>query len=74
MLHALFGTVAAERSQRTRFIVQSDTTMKYRTEPWIPIKSLAFPTGEITRMFEGLSVLESALLQSKTRETLFRKG
>jgi len=73
LLHGLFGTVSARREQRTRFIVQSENTMKCRTEPWVPIQSQAFQTGEITRMFEGLTVVESVLLQSKTRETLFRK-
>jgi hypothetical protein len=28
----------------------------------------------VGRLFPGLSVVESVLLQSKTRESLFRKG
>jgi len=73
VLHGLFGTVAQPGATRTRFIVQSDTAMKCRTEPWVPVTRQAFQTGEITRMFEGLTVVESVLLQSKTRETLLRK-
>ena len=73
VLHGLFGTVAQSGATRTRFIVQSDTSVKCRTEPWVPVARQAFQTGEITRMFEGLTVVESVLLQNQTRETLFRK-
>jgi hypothetical protein len=73
VLHGLFGTVAQPASARTRFIMQSDTSLKCRTEPWLSVSRYAYQTGEITRMFEGLTVVESVLLQSRTRETLFRK-
>lgn len=73
LVHGLFGTVAQPGATRTRFIVQSDTAMKCRTEPWVAVSRHAFQTGEITRMFEGLTVVESVLLQNQTRETLFRK-
>jgi hypothetical protein len=74
VLHGLFSTVAADRTDRTKFIVQSETTMKCRTEPSVPMHRYALQTGEIARMFEGLTIVESVLLQTKTRETLFRKG
>lgn len=74
VLHGLFGTVASESSHRTRFIVQSETAMKCRSEPSFPMHRHVLQTGEIARMFEGLTIVESVLLQSKTRESLFRKG
>ena len=73
VLHGLFGTVAQPTATRTRFIMQSETAVKCRTEPWLAASRYAFQTGEITRMFEGLTVVESVLLQNRTRETLFRK-
>ncbi|HEX5070474.1 MAG TPA: hypothetical protein VFV78_09695 [Vicinamibacterales bacterium] len=73
VLHGLFGTVAQPASTRTRFIMQSETAVKCRTEPWLAASRHAYQTGEITRMFEGLTVVESVLLQNRTRETLFRK-
>jgi len=73
VLHGLFGTVAQPSATRTRFIMQSETAVKCRTEPWLGTSRYAYQTGEITRMFEGLTVVESVLLQNRTRETLFRK-
>lgn len=73
VLHGLFGTVAKPGATRTRFIMQSETAVKCRTEPWVAAGRYAYQTGEITRMFEGLTVAESVLLQNRTRETLFRK-
>jgi len=73
VLHGLFGTVAQPAATRTRFIMQSETAVKCRTEPWLAVNRYAYQTGEITRMFEGLTVVESVLLQNRTRETLFRK-
>ena len=34
----------------------------------------ALQTGEIGKLFQGLTIVESVLLQNKTRESLFRKG
>ena len=59
---------------RTKFIVQSETTMKCRSEPAPLMHRNALQTGEIGKLFQGLTIVESVLLQNKTRESLFRKA
>lgn len=73
VLHGLFGTTAADLDYRTKFIVQSDTSVKCRREPAPRLRRYALQTGEISRLFDGLSTIESVLLQNHTREVLFRK-
>ena len=73
VLHGLFGTTSVDLDHRTRFIVQSEATMKCRSEPGPTIHRHALQTGEISKLFPGLTVVESVLLQNKTRESLFRK-
>lgn len=75
VLHGLFGTTAsADVDYRTKFIVQSDTSVKCRREPAPRLRRYALQTGEIARLFEGLSTIESVLLQNHTREVLLRKS
>jgi hypothetical protein len=74
LLHGLFGTTAGELETRTKFIVQSDTAVKCRREPAPRVRRYALQTGEIARLFEGLSTIESVLLQNHTREVLLRKN
>ena len=73
VLHGLFGTTAGDLDFRTKFIVQSDTAVKCRREPAARLRRYALQTGEIARLFEGLSTIESVLLQNHTREVLLRK-
>lgn len=73
VLHGLFGTTAGDLDFRTKFIVQTDTSVKCRREPAARLRRYALQTGEITRLFEGLSTIESVLLQNHTREVLLRK-
>ena len=74
VLHGLFGTTSTDVAYRTRFIVQSETTLKCRSVPSPPTHRFGLQTGEVARLFPGLTVVESVLLQNKTRESLFRKG
>jgi hypothetical protein len=74
VLHGLFGTTAADLRHRTKFIVQSETTVKCRCEPAPLMHRHALQTGEIGKLFQGLTIVESVLLQNKTRESLFRKS
>jgi hypothetical protein len=73
VLHGLFGTTSVDVDYRSKFILQSDTSMKWRREPAPALRRQALQTGEITRLFEGLSTVESVLLQNHTREVLLRK-
>ena len=72
VLHGFFGTTSADLKHRTKFIVQSETSVKCRCEPGQTIHRTPLQSGEIARLFEGMNVVESVLLQSKTRESLFR--
>jgi hypothetical protein len=74
VLHGLFGTVAGDLDVRTRFILQSDTSVKCRREPAPRVRRYALQTGEIARLFPGLSTIDSVLLQNHTREVLLRKS
>jgi hypothetical protein len=74
VLHGLFGTEAGSLDSRTKFIVQSETSLKCRREPATEVRRHALQTGEITRLFSGLSTIESVLLQNHTREVLLRKS
>jgi hypothetical protein len=66
--------MSAVVDSQTRFIVQSETTLKCRSVPSPPTRHFGLQTGEIARLFPGLTVVESVLLQNKTRESLFRKS
>jgi hypothetical protein len=73
VLHGFFGTTPGDFNYRTRFVVQSETSVKCRCEPARPTRRQPLQSGEIARFFEPLSIVESVLLQSKTREALFRQ-
>jgi hypothetical protein len=73
VLHGLFGTKPTGQDERTRYIVESETALRCRREPADPLPRYALQTGEINRLFAGLSTMESVLLVNHTREVLFRK-
>lgn len=75
VLHGLFGTKASnDDDTRTKFIVESESALRCRREPAELLPRYALQTGEINRMFASLSTVESVLLQTHTREVLFRKN
>jgi hypothetical protein len=73
IVYGYFGHTAAELRHYTRFIVESRDTLRLRTVPATPVKRTVLVTRDIDKMFEGLRTVESVLLKSSTRETLFRK-
>lgn len=73
VLYGFFGTAQGVVSHYTRFIVETDDTMRQRPYPATPAPRNVLTNRDINRMFEGLEVVESVLLKSQTRETLFRK-
>ena len=72
-LYAFFGTTPVELRHYTRFIAESDQAFRLRLSPAAPVHRLVLANRDIGRMFEPLTVTESVLLKSSTRETLFRK-
>jgi hypothetical protein len=73
LLHGLFATTAAHEDSRTKFVVESESALRWRREPADPLPRYALQTGEINKLFTGLNTVESVLLQTHTREVLFRK-
>lgn len=73
LIYAFFGNAAGEATTYTRFIVESRTELRVKTVPASPTPRQVYVTRDIDKMFEGMSVVESVLLKSRSRETLFRK-
>ena len=73
VLYGFFGTTPAELTNYTRYVVESEDTLRQRTTPATPVKRTVLVTRDINRMFDGLVVAESVLLKTSSRETLFRK-
>ena len=72
-LYGFFGTTPVDLRQYTRFVADGDQSFRLRQSPATPVKRLVLANRDINRMFEPLTVAESVLLKTNTRETLFRK-
>ena len=73
---AVFGFFANEKAtekEYTRYLIVDDKTLKHRTAPGSRARQQVFANRDITRLFEGLTVSDSFLLLTKTREMVFRK-
>jgi methyltransferase family protein len=57
----------------TKFIVADEVNLRYRTYPALRARQSSLLNRDIIRMFEGLRVSDSFLLQNNLREILFRK-
>lgn len=71
-VYGFFGTTPVELRQYTRYIIERDDRFRLQHAPATPVTRTVLLTRDITKMFEGLSVSESVLLKTSTRETLFR--
>jgi SAM-dependent methyltransferase len=72
-LLGFFQTIAAPEPEYTRYLVVDDKTFKHRPYPAARGRQQVLVNRDINRMFEGLTVWESFLLMTKTREIVFRK-
>jgi hypothetical protein len=69
-----FCTKGAERAAFTKFeIVEASQSLRHRHHTGAGGPKLVLQNRDIIRMFDGLSVSESFLLKSNTREILLRK-
>jgi hypothetical protein len=73
VLYGFFGMTAGNLSAHTRFLVDGADAYHLRTAPATPTRRTVLAPRDINKMFEGLTVAESVLLKSNTREALFRK-
>jgi len=69
-----FCTKAVDRSSFTKYeIIEETSSLRHRHHPGTGGPKFVLQNRDIIRMFEGLSVSESFLLKSNTREILLRK-
>ena len=68
-----FANAPSTEKEYTRYLIVDDKTLKHRTAPGSRARQQVFANRDITRLFEGLTVSDSFLLLTKTREMVFRK-
>jgi hypothetical protein len=73
-LLGFFGTATPRGDlQYTKYVVIDDQTLRHRSYPASRGRQRVLQNRDIIRMFDGLRVSESFLLQTNLREILFRK-
>ena len=73
-LLAFFRATATSQDQRyTKFVVVDETNLKHRAYPAARGRQAVLLNRDIIRLFSGLRVSDSFLLQNNLREILFRK-
>jgi hypothetical protein len=73
-LLGFFGTAQQRDQHYTKFIVVDEQNLKYRAYPSTRGRQAALLNRDIIRLFSGLRVSDSFLLQNNLREILFRKS
>jgi hypothetical protein len=69
-----FCTKAADRAPFTKYeIIEEGSSLRHRHHPGTGGQKFVLQNRDIIKMFDGLSVAESFLLKSNTREILLRK-
>lgn len=72
-LLAFFGTAQPRDAHYTRYIIVDDVNLKHRAYPAPRGRQAILANRDIIRLFDGLRVSDSFLLQNNLREILFRK-
>ncbi len=72
-LLGFFGTAAPRDTHYTKFIIMDDVNLKHRAYPALRGRQAILLNRDIIRLFSGLRVSDSFLLQNNLREILFRK-
>jgi hypothetical protein len=72
-LLGFFGTAQPRDARYTKFIIGKDDTLKHRRYPAVRGRQAILLNRDIIRLFSGLRVSDSFLLQNNLREVLFRK-
>jgi SAM-dependent methyltransferase len=73
-LLAFFGTVPAVESRYTKFVIVDELTLRYRPYAAARGRQAVLVNRDIIRLFPGMRVSDSFLLQNNIREILFRKS
>jgi hypothetical protein len=72
-LLGFFGTAQPRDTRYTKFIIVDDVNLKHRLYPAARGRQAILLNRDIIRLFSGLRVSDSFLLQNNLREILFRK-
>ena len=72
-LLGFFGTAPARDTRYTKYIIVDEVTLKHRPYPAARGRQAILLNRDIIRLFHGLRVSDSFLLQNNQREILFRK-
>jgi len=72
-LLGFFGTAQPREARYTKFIISDEVTLRHRTYPAARGRQAILLNRDIIRLFSGLRVSDSFLLQNNLREILFRK-
>ena len=72
-LLGFFSTAEGRSQVYTKYIVNDNTSLRYKTYPAARARQRSLLNRDIIRMFEGLRVTESFLMKNNVREILFRK-
>ena len=72
-LLGFFGTAQARDARYTKYIIVDEMTLKHRWYPAARGRQAILLNRDIIRLFHGLRVSDSFLLQNNLREILFRK-
>jgi hypothetical protein len=72
-LLGFFGTAAGRETTFTKFVVADDQTLRHRPYGPARTRTRVLQNRDIIKLFEGLRVSDSFLLQTNMREILFRK-
>jgi len=73
-LLGFFGTTAQSTKGFTKFVVVDEGHLRHRAYTSVAIRQRSPQNRDIIKMFDGLRVSDSFLLQNNLREILFRKG
>jgi len=72
-LLGFFGSQTRPDVRYTKYIIVDEVNLKYRTYPAARGRQAVLLNRDIIRLFSGLRVSDSFLLQNNLREILFRK-
>ena len=73
-LLGFFGTAQSRETHYTKYIIVDEVTLKHRAYASARSRQAAMLNRDIIRLFAGLRVSDSFLLQNNLREILFRKN
>jgi hypothetical protein len=72
-LLGFFASASVREMRYTKYVIVDEVNLRHRTYPALRARQAALLNRDIIRLFSGLRVSDSFLLQNNLREILFRK-